>query len=55
MGADQSKNSAQRKKAGGVLCFEDVLEQFDVTWDLSMMSAESLRELLPDEFHSASH
>lgn len=38
------------KKAGGARRFIDVLGQFDVTWDLSMLSAENLRALLPAEF-----
>lgn len=43
---------ANSKKAGGARRFIDVLAQFDVTWDLSMMSAESLLALLPTEFRS---
>lgn len=38
------------KKAGGARRFIDVLAQFDRTWDLSMMSADDLRNLLPKEF-----
>lgn len=42
---------ANSKKAGGARRFIDVLAQFDVTWDLSMMSVDDLRVLLPGEFH----
>lgn len=44
---------ANRKKAGGARRFIDVLGQFDVTWDLSTMSADALHDLLPKEFHAA--
>lgn len=43
---------ANSKKAGGARRFIDVLAQFDVTWDLSMMSADGLHALLPAEFHA---
>ncbi len=43
---------ANSKKAGGARRFIDVLAQFDVTWDLSMMSVDALHALLPAEFHA---
>jgi hypothetical protein len=42
--------SANRKGPGGARRFADVLGQFDVTWDLSMMSAGDLRSHMGDEF-----
>jgi hypothetical protein len=43
---------ANRRGAGGALRFIRVLNQLDVTWDLSMMTAAGLRDLLPPEFHN---
>lgn len=50
---DRQNKHANSKKAGGARRFTDVLAQFDVTWDLSMMSADALQALLPNEFHVA--
>lgn len=44
---------ANSKKAGGARRYIDVLAQFDVTWDLSMISADALHKLLPGEFREA--
>lgn len=41
---------ANSKRTGGARRFISVLAQYDVTWDLSIMSADELRELLPSEF-----
>jgi hypothetical protein len=46
----QQRRSANRKGAGGARRFVDVLNQFDVTWDLSSLSADGLRAMLPPEF-----
>ncbi len=43
---------ANSKRAGGARRFIDILAQFDVTWDFSMMSADALYALLPAEFHA---
>lgn len=43
---------ANSKGRGGPRRLVDVLAQFEVTWDLSMMSPEELRRLLPREFKS---
>ena len=43
-------SSANRKGAGGARRFIDVLSQFDVTWDLSMLSPGGLHAHLPKEF-----
>jgi hypothetical protein len=43
---------ANRKTAGGARRFIDVLNQFEVTWDFSMMSAADLRAHMGDEFRS---
>lgn len=48
----QQNKMANSKKAGGARRFIDVLGQFDITWDLSMMPADALHNLLPKEFHS---
>jgi hypothetical protein len=42
--------SANRKGAGGARRFIDVLGQFDVTWDLSMMTPADLHAHMGDEF-----
>lgn len=47
----KQRKGAQSKKAGGVLRYKAVLDQLDVTWDLSMLSVSGLHELLPDEFN----
>lgn len=44
---------ANSKGAGGARRFIDVLAQFEVTWDLSIMSADDLHALLPKEFRAA--
>ena len=46
----QQRRSANSKGAGGARRFVDVLNQFDVTWDLSSLSADGLRAMLPPEF-----
>ena len=46
----QQRKTANSKGAGGPRRFIDVLGQFDVTWDLSMMSPPDLRARLPTEF-----
>lgn len=46
----QQKRNANSKGAGGPRRFIDVLGQFDLTWDLSIMSPEDLRARLPMEF-----
>lgn len=46
----QQRRSANSKGSGGARRFVNVLNQFDVTWDLSLMSAEQLRAMLPSEF-----
>jgi hypothetical protein len=43
-------SSANRKGAGGARRFIDVLSQFDVTWDLSMMSPSDLHGHIGAEF-----
>jgi hypothetical protein len=48
----QRKN-ANSKGRGGPRRFIDVLAQFDVTWDLRMMTPDQLRSRLPAEFHQA--
>ncbi len=47
----KQKRSTNSKGPGGPRRLIDVLAQFDVTWDLSMMSAEDLHARLPREFH----
>ena len=46
----QQKRAANSKGAGGARRFVDVLNQFDVTWDLSSISADGLRSMIPSEF-----
>jgi hypothetical protein len=46
----QQRRSANSKGPGGARRFVDVLNQFDVTWDLSSLPADSLRAMLPPEF-----
>lgn len=46
----QLKRSVQTRNAGSVRRFVDVLNQFDVTWDLYVMSARELLDMLPEEF-----
>jgi hypothetical protein len=45
--------SANTKGPGGPRRLIEVLGQFDVTWDLSMLTADQLRSRLPAEFHRA--
>jgi hypothetical protein len=42
--------SASRKGAGGPRRFVGVLDQFDLTWDLSLVPRELLLNMLPREF-----
>jgi hypothetical protein len=46
----QQRRSANSKGGGGPRRFVDVLNQFDVTWDLSYLTSERLRAMLPREF-----
>jgi hypothetical protein len=46
----QQRRNANSKGAGGPRRFIDVLNQFDLTWDLSMLSADEFRARLPQEF-----
>lgn len=46
----QQRKTANSKGSGGPRRFVSVLNQFDVTWDLSIMSAHQLRSMLPSEF-----
>ena len=46
----QQRRNANSKGAGGPRRFIDVLNQFDVTWDLSMISPDEFRARLPQEF-----
>ena len=48
----RQRSSANRKGAGGARRFIDVLSQFDVTWDLSMLSPGDMQAYLPNEFRS---
>jgi hypothetical protein len=50
----QQRRNANSKGAGGPRRFIDVLNQFDLTWDLSMMSADEFRTRLPSEFRLVS-
>jgi len=49
----QQRRSANDKGAGGARRFVDVLNQFDVTWDLSSLSVDDLCAMLPSEFSIA--
>jgi hypothetical protein len=49
----RQKKNANSKGPGGPRRLIDVLAQFDVTWDLSMMTPEQLKGHLPREFQSA--
>lgn len=49
----QQRRTANSKGAGGARRFVDVLNQFDVTWDLSLVSADGLCAMLPSEFSIA--
>jgi hypothetical protein len=44
------KRNANSKGRGGPRRLIDVLAQFDVTWDLSMMTPDQLKTNLPNEF-----
>lgn len=44
------RRGASTRGAGGAERFVKVLQQFDVTWDLSAISAAKLQSLLPEEF-----
>lgn len=46
----QQRRRANSKGAGGARRFVDVLNQFDVTWDLSSLSADGLQAMMPQEF-----
>jgi len=50
----QQRSVANSKGPGGARRFAAVLAQFDVTWDLSMLSAESLKLMMPIEFAGSS-
>lgn len=45
------KRGAQTKSIGAARRLADVLNQFDVTWDLYSMSANELMNILPTEFN----
>jgi hypothetical protein len=47
------RRNANSKGAGGPRRFIDVLNQFDLTWDLSSLSPEEFRSRLPQEFSVA--
>ena len=47
------RKSANSKGTGGARRFVAVLSQFDVTWDLSMLSASGLQAMLPREFSAS--
>jgi hypothetical protein len=49
-GSGQQRRNANSKGAGGPRRFVDVLNQFDLTYDLSSMSPEELHTRLPLEF-----
>jgi hypothetical protein len=44
------KRSAQSQTAGGAVRLANVLNQFDVTWDLYAMLAKEMLGVLPEEF-----
>ena len=44
------KRSAQSQTAGGAVRLANVLNQFDVTWDLYAMIAKEMLGVLPEEF-----
>jgi hypothetical protein len=46
----QQRRNANSKGPGGPRRFIDVVSQFDLTWDLSMISAAEFRARLPQEF-----
>ena len=46
----KQRKSANRKGRGGPRRFITVLSQFDVTWDLSLITPEDLHAHLPSEF-----
>lgn len=50
----QQRKNANRKGRGGPRRLIDVLGQFDVTWDMSLMTADQLRDRLPPEFKESS-
>lgn len=53
LGTGKQLPIANRKGPGGARRFIDVLSQFDVTWDLSMMSPADLHAHLSEEFRTA--
>jgi hypothetical protein len=46
----KQRRGANSKGKGGARRFFAVVEQFDVTWDLSLVPENDLRIMLPDEF-----
>ncbi len=44
------RGAASKEGRGTVRRFIDILNQFDVTWDLYSLKAEDLLQMLPDEF-----
>ncbi len=46
----KQRTGANTKGKGGPRRLITVIDQFDLTWDLSMVSTEELGSLLPDEF-----
>jgi len=44
------RRGANSKGPGGARRFYDVIEQFDVTWDLSMVPEQDLRQMMSAEF-----
>lgn len=42
--------AANRKRSGNIRRFIDILNQFDVTWDLYSLNKADVIEMLPDEF-----
>ncbi len=48
--ADRPKRGAAGKGAGSARRFVEILNQFDVTWDLSVMESPDLLDKLPGEF-----
>jgi hypothetical protein len=48
----QQRRNANSKGPGGPRRFIDVLNQFDLTWDLSLIPADEFRARLPPEFRT---
>ncbi len=46
----QPKTGAAGKGGGSARRFAEILNQFDVTWDLSVMESEDILNMLPKEF-----